>query len=93
MWNRLKEVERHFTYRYPSIYGDAVQMTWLSLAKKVPEIHLQVNKWRRYSRQDQFKEALTSAAEQEEEKAAVPPPTVKRENVEESQQEFTKQRQ
>ncbi|KAJ4734126.1 Exostosin family protein [Rhynchospora pubera] len=50
MWERLKEVDRYFEYRYPSVRDDAVQMIWKALARKVPAIRLKVNRLRRYQR-------------------------------------------
>uniref|UniRef100_A0A0A9E1Y6 Exostosin GT47 domain-containing protein n=1 Tax=Arundo donax TaxID=35708 RepID=A0A0A9E1Y6_ARUDO len=50
MWNRLKEVERHFEYQYPSQTGDAVQMIWKAIARKVPSVQQKINRLRRYSR-------------------------------------------
>uniref|UniRef100_A0A0D9VTI0 Exostosin GT47 domain-containing protein n=1 Tax=Leersia perrieri TaxID=77586 RepID=A0A0D9VTI0_9ORYZ len=50
MWNRLKEVEKHFEYQYPSQNDDAVQMIWKAIARKVPSIRLKVNRLRRFSR-------------------------------------------
>jgi len=32
MWERLKEVDGHFEYRYPSQKDDAVQMIWQAIA-------------------------------------------------------------
>ncbi|XP_062211101.1 probable arabinosyltransferase ARAD1 isoform X2 [Phragmites australis] len=49
MWNRLKEVERYFEYQYPSQNGDAVQMIWKAIARKVPSIRLKINRLRRFS--------------------------------------------
>lgn len=61
MWNRLKEVEKHFEYQYPSQNDDAVQMIWKAIARKVPSIRLKVNRLRRFSRFDTNKtnETLT----------------------------------
>ncbi|OEL22411.1 putative arabinosyltransferase ARAD1 [Dichanthelium oligosanthes] len=50
MWNRLKEVEKHFEYQYPSQTDDAVQMIWKTIARKVPSIRLKINRLRRFSR-------------------------------------------
>ena len=50
MWQRLKEVENFFEFQYPSKEGDAVQMIWQAVARKVPAIRLKVNKFRRFSR-------------------------------------------
>ncbi|KAL6902005.1 hypothetical protein ACP4OV_004881 [Aristida adscensionis] len=50
MWSRLKEVEKHFEYQYPSQKDDAVQMIWKAIAQKVPSIRLKVNRLRRFSR-------------------------------------------
>lgn len=50
MWNKLKEVERLFEFRYPSREDDAVQMIWQAVAQKVPAIRLKLHRSRRYSR-------------------------------------------
>ncbi|XP_062183049.1 probable arabinosyltransferase ARAD1 [Phragmites australis] len=52
MWKRLKEVDKHFEYQYPSQKDDAVQMTWQSLARRVPAIRLKVHRSSRFSRSD-----------------------------------------
>ncbi|KAL5682734.1 hypothetical protein ACJX0J_009119, partial [Zea mays] len=43
MWNRLKEVEKHFEYQYPSQTDDVVQMIWKAIDRKVPSISLQIS--------------------------------------------------
>ncbi|KAJ8570570.1 hypothetical protein K7X08_037542 [Anisodus acutangulus] len=50
MWERLKEIENLFEYRYPSKDNDAVQMIWQAIARKVPAINLKRHKYSRYSR-------------------------------------------
>lgn len=50
MWARLKEVENFFEFQYPSKEGDAVQMIWQAVARKVPAIRMKVHKSRRFSR-------------------------------------------
>jgi hypothetical protein len=50
MWNRLKEVDKHFEYQYPSQKDDAVQMIWQALARRVPAIQLKVHRSSRFSR-------------------------------------------
>ncbi|KAF0919352.1 hypothetical protein E2562_029300 [Oryza meyeriana var. granulata] len=52
MWKRLKEVDKHFEYQYPSQKDDAVQMIWQALARKVPAIRLKAHRSRRFSRYD-----------------------------------------
>ncbi|XVF30696.1 hypothetical protein REPUB_Repub16aG0080300 [Reevesia pubescens] len=49
MWGKLKEIEPLFEFQYPSKEGDAVQMIWQSLARKVAAVKMKVNKSRRYS--------------------------------------------
>ncbi|KAE8699233.1 transcription factor DIVARICATA-like [Hibiscus syriacus] len=49
MWEKLKEVEPLFEYHYPARNGDAVQMIWQSLARKVPSVKMKINKSRRFS--------------------------------------------
>lgn len=55
MWNRLKEVDKHFEYQYPSQKDDAVQMIWQALSRKVPAIKLKVHRSSRFSRSDRGK--------------------------------------
>ncbi|XP_040385581.1 probable arabinosyltransferase ARAD1 [Oryza brachyantha] len=50
MWKRLKEVDKHFEYQFPSQKDDAVQMIWQALARKVPSIRLKAHRSRRFSR-------------------------------------------
>jgi hypothetical protein len=50
MWKRLKEVDKHYEYQYPSKKDDAVQMIWQALARKVPVIGLKVHRSSRFSK-------------------------------------------
>ncbi|KAJ1393246.1 Exostosin-like [Sesbania bispinosa] len=50
MWNKLKEVEHFFEYHFPAKEGDAVQMIWQAVARKVPAMKLKLNRSKRYSR-------------------------------------------
>ncbi|RWR74862.1 putative arabinosyltransferase ARAD1 [Cinnamomum micranthum f. kanehirae] len=50
MWKRLKEIEHHFEFQYPSQKDDAVQMIWQAVARRVPAIRLKVHRSRRFSR-------------------------------------------
>ncbi|KAI4301001.1 hypothetical protein L6164_034320 [Bauhinia variegata] len=50
MWNKLKEIENFFEFQYPSKEGDAVQMIWQAVARKVPAMRLKLNRSRRYTR-------------------------------------------
>ncbi|XP_052171976.1 probable arabinosyltransferase ARAD1 [Diospyros lotus] len=52
MWTRLKEVENFFEFHFPSKEGDAVQMIWQAVARKVPAIRMKIHKSRRFSRYD-----------------------------------------
>ncbi|TVU50678.1 hypothetical protein EJB05_02058, partial [Eragrostis curvula] len=52
MWKRLKEVDKHYEYQYPSQKDDAVQMIWQALARKVPAIRLKVHRSSRFLRSD-----------------------------------------
>ncbi|KAA8519031.1 hypothetical protein F0562_016195 [Nyssa sinensis] len=49
MWARLKEVEEFFEFQYPSKEGDAVQMIWQAVARKVPIVRMKVHKSRRFA--------------------------------------------
>lgn len=44
MWERLKQVVRHFEYQYPSRPGDAVDMTWQAVSRKVSSVQSRVHK-------------------------------------------------
>ncbi|KAF5475715.1 hypothetical protein F2P56_007491 [Juglans regia] len=48
-WQKLKEVENFYEFQYPSKEGDAVQMIWQAVSRKVPAIRLKLNKYRRFS--------------------------------------------
>ncbi|XP_050223479.1 probable arabinosyltransferase ARAD1 [Mercurialis annua] len=50
MWRKLKEVEQLFEFRYPSKEGDAVQMIWQAVARKVPAIRMKINRSMRFAR-------------------------------------------
>ncbi|WVZ92758.1 hypothetical protein U9M48_038801 [Paspalum notatum var. saurae] len=50
MWMRLKEVAHHFEFQYPSRSGDAVQMIWGAVARKMHSVQLQIHKRGRYQR-------------------------------------------
>ncbi|KAJ8763202.1 hypothetical protein K2173_025587 [Erythroxylum novogranatense] len=45
-----KEVENFFEFQYPSKQGDAIQMIWKAISRKVPAIRMKINKARRYAR-------------------------------------------
>ncbi|KAK0598689.1 hypothetical protein LWI29_037035 [Acer saccharum] len=49
MRERLKEVEDFFKFQYPSKEGDAVQMIWQAVARKVPAMRLRIHKSKRFS--------------------------------------------
>jgi len=50
MWQKLKEVENFYEFQYPSKEGDAVQMIWQAVARKVPATRLKLHKSSRFSR-------------------------------------------
>lgn len=49
MWEKLKEIENMFEYRYPSKEDDAVQMIWKAVARKVPSLRMKVHQSNRFS--------------------------------------------
>ncbi|XP_062113739.1 probable arabinosyltransferase ARAD1 isoform X2 [Humulus lupulus] len=57
MWNKLKEVESFYEFQFPSQEGDAVQMIWQAVARKVPAIKMKIHKSRRFSRSLDGKES------------------------------------
>ncbi|XP_061349768.1 probable arabinosyltransferase ARAD1 isoform X3 [Gastrolobium bilobum] len=50
MRNKLKEVKHFFEFQFPSKEGDAVQMIWQAVARKVPAMKLKLNRSRRFYR-------------------------------------------
>lgn len=48
MWHKLQEVEHYYEYHFPSKEGDAIQMIWQAVARKVPGIRMKINKANRY---------------------------------------------
>ncbi|KAK4743365.1 hypothetical protein SAY87_001366 [Trapa incisa] len=48
MWRKLMEVERFFEFQYPSKDGDAVQMIWQAISRKVPNFRLKIHRSRRF---------------------------------------------
>lgn len=51
MWERLKEIAHHFEYQYPSQPGDAVDMIWGAVSRKISSIQNNLyrkNRYRRY---------------------------------------------
>ncbi|GFY98073.1 exostosin family protein [Actinidia rufa] len=56
MWAKLKAVENFFEFQYPSKEGDAVQMIWQAVARKVPDIRMKIHRSRRFSRYNSAKD-------------------------------------
>lgn len=52
MWRRLKEVSHHFEYQYPSKEGDAVDMIWQAVARKLSLVQLSIHKENRFHRSE-----------------------------------------
>lgn len=50
MWERLKDITRHFEYQYPSKPGDAVNMIWQQVAHKISSIQFNLHRKNRYQR-------------------------------------------
>ncbi|KAK7304626.1 hypothetical protein VNO77_42510 [Canavalia gladiata] len=50
MWERLKEITHHFEYQYPSQPGDAVNMIWLQVARKISLMQFNLHRKNRYQR-------------------------------------------
>lgn len=50
MWERLKEISRHYEYQYPSQPDDAVDMIWQSVYRKNTPTQLSLHRKNRYSR-------------------------------------------
>ncbi|PSR89662.1 Arabinosyltransferase ARAD1 [Actinidia chinensis var. chinensis] len=50
MWERLKQIARHFEYQYPSRPGDSVDMIWEAVSRKMSSVQLTTNRKNRYRR-------------------------------------------
>lgn len=50
MWERLKEIVHHFEYQYPSQPGDAVDMIWQAVSRKVSSVQFRFHRKKRYDR-------------------------------------------
>uniref|UniRef100_A0A5B7BX44 Putative arabinosyltransferase ARAD1 n=1 Tax=Davidia involucrata TaxID=16924 RepID=A0A5B7BX44_DAVIN len=50
MWERLKQIAQHFEYQYPSQPGDAVNMIWEAVSRKMSSIQFEVHRKNRYHR-------------------------------------------
>lgn len=50
MWNRLKEIEKHFEYQFPSRPGDAVDMIWGVVSRKLSSLYNEVNRNNRFDK-------------------------------------------
>ncbi|PON57383.1 Exostosin-like [Parasponia andersonii] len=51
MWERLKEIIHFFEYQYPSQSGDAVDMIWEAVSRKISSMRFNRHKNNRYNRQ------------------------------------------
>lgn len=50
MWGKLKEIAHHFEYQYPSQPGDAVDMIWQAVSRKISPIQIKLHRSNRYRR-------------------------------------------
>lgn len=50
MWDRLKEAEKHFEYQFPSRPGDAVDMIWGVVSRKLSASYNEVYRKNRYNK-------------------------------------------
>ncbi|KAG2679261.1 hypothetical protein I3843_11G043900 [Carya illinoinensis] len=50
MWEKLREIAHHFEYQYPSKPGDAVDMIWEEVSRKISSIRFKLHRNNRYSR-------------------------------------------
>lgn len=50
MWGKLKEIAHHFEYQYPSQPGDAVDMIWEAVSRKISPIQIKLHRSNRYRR-------------------------------------------
>ncbi|KAJ4810128.1 Exostosin-like [Rhynchospora pubera] len=47
MWGRLKNVSHHFEFNYPAQKGDAVDLIWQQVRRKLPDVNLSMHRSRR----------------------------------------------
>ncbi|KAL3528383.1 hypothetical protein ACH5RR_007705 [Cinchona calisaya] len=50
MWERLKEIAKHYEYQYPSQPSDAVDMIWQAVSRKISGVQSNVHRKTRYQR-------------------------------------------
>lgn len=50
MWEKIKDVEKHFEYQYPSRSDDAVNMIWEAVSRKISLKRNNMHRKNRYSR-------------------------------------------
>ncbi|GLT43579.1 hypothetical protein SLA2020_175180 [Shorea laevis] len=55
MWEKLKEIVRHFQYQYPSQPCDAVNMIWGAVSRKVSSVQFKLHRENRYHRSEEWK--------------------------------------
>ncbi|CAM8912696.1 unnamed protein product [Rhodiola kirilowii] len=55
MWERLKQVQHHFEYQYPSRPGDAVQMIWREVLSKISLTKFKLHRSKRSSQPKVFR--------------------------------------
>ncbi|CAI9281425.1 unnamed protein product [Lactuca saligna] len=54
MWENLKQIAPHFEYEYPSKPGDAVDMIWKAVSRKMSSLHYKTHRKSRYNRSQKF---------------------------------------
>ncbi|KAL8230695.1 hypothetical protein R6Q57_000473 [Mikania cordata] len=54
MWQNLKQIAPHFEYQYPSRPGDAVDMIWKMVSRKLSTLHYKSRRKNRYKMSQQF---------------------------------------
>ncbi|KAL6616623.1 hypothetical protein ACP70R_038893 [Stipagrostis hirtigluma subsp. patula] len=47
MWSKLKNVSHHYEFQYPPKKGDAVNMIWRQVKRKLPAVNLAIHRSRR----------------------------------------------
>ncbi|KAI4329620.1 hypothetical protein MLD38_027988 [Melastoma candidum] len=53
-WKRLKVVARHFEFQYPSKPGDAIDMIWQAVGRKISSVKMEEHRKNRYHRSKIF---------------------------------------
>ncbi|CDP20949.1 unnamed protein product [Coffea canephora] len=62
MWEKLKDIASHYEYQYPSRPGDAVDMIWQAVSRKISGVKSSVHRKTRYERTQILVEGQSSTS-------------------------------